>query len=877
MADSTSDSNGGSPKLTLPASENVAAGGTIAIAGASYMDSFAQGNPGSLYLSIGDASGALFGYYPSGGGSSADAPGDGSHTLTFQGSYADVQDIINSLTYVAAGSGGSDDIHYDIWNQAGVETTGDVPVTVSGTSDTAGGNGDSTNSGGSINSGGSTNSDGPTLSEPASETVAAGATQAVSGSYSDSVAASNPGAMYLGITDSNGTLNATNASGVAVAGSGTNSIVLNTDDANVEAVLTSLTYTASASGGSDSISFDIWNQQGVETTDTVPVTITSGSGGGGLTETWTGAVSTAWDTAGNWSGDAVPISGDTVLIYGDTTNHPTLSNVTLTGETITLEGSGNSAPVVDFNDVTLDSLLQSGNAGQVQIGGTLTVGAQGTLEADANATLTMSGTAETIVNDGLITGAPGGYLLIYNGPSTGTAAANLINNGSVATDGGTINFASPSAFPGSPPVWNFVNGGSVAIDNGGVLVLDGTFQGGNVAFSGSGGALTIEQGMAFADGATVSGFGAGDRILLEEAAAGQGGALGFANGTLEVTQGGSLVQAIPLTGGSYALGNFEDETVGGAGNASTVAYAAGGQPSGILNPEVVTPASASVAQGATLALNDVSIENLGSSGDLSIVADTGTLYMDGASGSGTHQLTLDSVSQSQMNADLASLTYVPAASAGSDVVSIVAEPPAPVETTRSIPISITGSGGGGSGGPSLNEPASETVAAGGTVGVGGSYSDSFAAGNPGSLFLGISDSAGTLSATNASGQAVAGSGTDSIALQTDYVDVNAILASLHYTAGADGGSDTIQFDVWNQAGVETTASTAITIDAADFNAAVAGASGDMLADFSTATATAGSSGGSAGVPDDGSSGGSGSVALGDAVTHPMVIVADAGV
>jgi hypothetical protein len=231
-----------------------------------------------------------------------------------------------------------------------------------------------------------------------------------------------------------------------------------------------------------------------------------------------------------------------------------------------------------------------------------------------------------------------------------------------------------------------------------------------------------------------------------------------------------------------------------------------------------------------------------------------------------------------MNADLASLTYVPAASAGSDVVSIVAEPPAPVETTRSIPISITGGGGGGgSGGPSLNVPASETVAAGGTVGVGGSYSDSFAAGNPGSLFLGISDSAGTLSATNASGQAVAGSGTDSIALQTDYVDVNAILASLHYTADADGGSDTIQFDVWNQAGVETTASTAVTIDAADFNAAVAGASGDMLADFSTATATAGSSGATAGVPDDGSSGGSRSVALGDAVTHPMVIVADAGV
>ena len=94
----------------------------------------------------------------------------------------------------------------------------------------------------------------------------------------------------------------------------------------------------------------------------------------------------------------------------------------------------------------------------------------------------------------------------------------------------------------------FVNNGSVDITNGGGLVLDGTFQGGDMAFNGTVGALTVEQGMAFTDGATVSGFGPGDRILMEEPAAGQGGALGFANGTLDVTQGGTLVQAIPLLG-----------------------------------------------------------------------------------------------------------------------------------------------------------------------------------------------------------------------------------------------------------------------------------------------------------------------------------------
>ena len=97
---------------------------------------------------------------------------------------------------------------------------------------------------------------------------------------------------------------------------------------------------------------------------------------------------------------------------------------------------------------------------------------------------------------------------------------------------------------------------------------------------------------------------------------------------------------------------------------------------------------------------------------------------------------------------------------------------------------------------------------------------------------GISDGSGTLSATNASGQAVAGSGTRKASrCQTDYVDVNAILASLHYTAGSGAGADTIQFQAWNQAGVETTASTAVTIDAASFNAAAADASSNMVADF----------------------------------------------
>lgn len=82
-----------------------------------------------MYVGISDGSGLLSGYYPGSGGEVAVA-GSGGHAITFSGSYADVQDIMNSLTYVANVGSGTDDIHYDVWNQAGVETDDDVPVTV---------------------------------------------------------------------------------------------------------------------------------------------------------------------------------------------------------------------------------------------------------------------------------------------------------------------------------------------------------------------------------------------------------------------------------------------------------------------------------------------------------------------------------------------------------------------------------------------------------------------------------------------------------------------------------------------------------------------------------------------------------------------------
>jgi hypothetical protein len=163
-----------------------------------------------------------------------------------------------------------------------------------------------------------------------------------------------------------------------------------------------------------------------------------------------------------------------------------------------------------------------------------------------------------------------------------------------------------------------------------------------------------------------------------------------------------------------------------------------------------------------------------------------------------------------VNADLASLTYAPSAGATADTLLITAGTivaNAYPLTERWLPVRITAAPSG----PHLTEPASATVAPSATVAVTGSYADSFAATSPGFLHLGISDTSGSLTATDASGHAVAGSGSHGIAGDFSYGDLNAVLASLHYTAGAQAGSDVISFDVWNQKGVETTGATSMAV------------------------------------------------------------------
>jgi hypothetical protein len=674
MAISTGKSSvTGDPLLLLPPPEQVVSSDTIAIAGASYTDSYAPGNPGAMFVRITDGNGQLYSSYPADAGATrAAAPGSGSHAITFNGSYADVQAIIAGLSYVGT-TAGADDIHFDIWNQAGIETTGDVAVSVG------------------------------------------------------SIAA---------------------------------------------------------------------------------------------IDNWTGAASVFWNAGANWSAGRPPKSGDHVTIHGGTPFNPSLIKLVLAGETITLADNA----VVDVTQVTLDSLLQ-GN-GTVTLHSALTIGTAGSLSPGTGGAIELNtgGAAARIINQGTIATTPGASLHIDNGGTVIGNHGTLVNQGLIAVDGGALDFAlaDPRAAD-SMPTDVLVNAGTVAISGGGLLWLNGTVSGGAVAFNGTG-TLALEQSMAFANGAAVSGFGAGDAIELFAGA--RGNSLVFAGGTLDVLAvNGNVVEAIPFIGG-YGLGNFELETIFGAGNPQIIAYVPdGGSSGGVAQPDIAAPALASVAQGATLSLGQVSISNLAATSDsIAINAGSGQLFMNGATGSGTSHLTLGPTTAVQINAELASLTYVPAAGASADTIAVTATPPVQVSTTRWIPITI-------SSGPRLTEASGETVAANATVGVNGSYSDDYAAGNPGNMYLSITDDSGILSATDALGHAAPGSGSSNITVQSSYVDVGAILASLHYTAGARAGSATIHFDVWNQAGVETTADTAVTIDAANFSAVANSASSGMLENF----------------------------------------------
>jgi serralysin len=344
------------PTIAAPASESFATGSDPAITGVSVTDAFAASNPGSLVLDVSATSGDIA--MTSGG---TLLSGSGTHSMSVTGTLAQINADLATLAYTAGSSAGTDSINIEVWDQAGIEGSKSIAVTVTAPATTT--------------TTGST-STGPVITVPASDSVTAGATTTVSGvSVADAFAASNPGSMVLNVGDTTGLI-AMTSDGTKLAGSGTHSMSVTGTLAQINADLATLTYTAGSSAGSDSISVNVWDQAGLDSTKTIGVTVsaeptvTIAASNADPVELVSNTIISA--TSGNHmffiggSGDTITATGGTETVQAfEGTNSITTgagndtSSFGGTGNTINAGGGSNT-----LNDSGSDNTIVMPGAGQ---------------------------------------------------------------------------------------------------------------------------------------------------------------------------------------------------------------------------------------------------------------------------------------------------------------------------------------------------------------------------------------------------------------------------------------------------------------------------------------------------------------------------------
>ncbi len=320
------------PVVTAPGVATVGANGTVAIKGVSIADPWAASNPGSLALTVSDSNGSITMLNASG----AKLAGSGTETIAVGGTLAQINAELATLSYIAGNANAT--INVDIWDQAGVEANKTFDVTVNAMAPNA------------------------VVTVPATESVATGATVAISGaSIADAWAAQNPGSLALTVVANDGTVTML-ASGTKLSGSGTSTIEVNGTLAQINADLSTLTFTAGAATGTGAVTVDVWDQAGVEATKSTSVTIskpviTIAAGNANPVENVSNAVITA--TSGN---HAITIGGssDTVTATGGTeTVQANLGNNTITtgtgNDTLRFAGSRNVINAGNGNNVLYDT------------------------------------------------------------------------------------------------------------------------------------------------------------------------------------------------------------------------------------------------------------------------------------------------------------------------------------------------------------------------------------------------------------------------------------------------------------------------------------------------------------------------------------------
>ncbi|HUB10762.1 MAG TPA: type I secretion C-terminal target domain-containing protein [Acetobacteraceae bacterium] len=357
------------------------------------------------------------------------------HTVTVNlpssASEVDVFDPVTGTSSIASASDtssvsvslGGDPLLIEVMPNAGA-TTGTAPAGTAGSGNgaTTGGSATSTNTSDPAASGSTAASGGagttataggaagtPTdlaVTVPASTTVTAGDTTALSGiSVSDSWGAGNGGALALNAWDSSGTLTI-DGQAFGPGGGPVANGMFSGSLAQINADLASMTYTAPAGGGADTITVDVWNQAGVEVEATIAVNAGSaGSSAGGANPSGAGSA-TGTDPApsGATSGSATAAQAGTGITIAPDDAAP----VEIVNHTAITASSG-------------DHMLFVGG-----IGNTVTLsGGTDTVQAfQGNNTITASGGNDTIqiAGSGNVVSASGGNVTIDDSGANNTIA-----------------------------------------------------------------------------------------------------------------------------------------------------------------------------------------------------------------------------------------------------------------------------------------------------------------------------------------------------------------------------------------------------------------------------------------------------------------------
>lgn len=107
------------PNIITPSSEQTVVNGTIAIPGVSVTDAFAPNNPGAMALNVNAASGTVT--MKDGGGNPV--AGSGTNSVQFDGTFAQVNAALATLTYTAGSSAQTDTLSMNVYDQVGANIT----------------------------------------------------------------------------------------------------------------------------------------------------------------------------------------------------------------------------------------------------------------------------------------------------------------------------------------------------------------------------------------------------------------------------------------------------------------------------------------------------------------------------------------------------------------------------------------------------------------------------------------------------------------------------------------------------------------------------------------------------------------------------------